>query len=155
MKRILHLSVVLALGLVMGSCGGSSTLNDTEASVVLTMDVTAYNPEIDICLQQTDLTIENMSITSTAKAPGTNTSTNQDVNLTRWVITPYRTDGGSTASPEWTYDQAVFVPAGGSAALSHAARGRHHFADRQIHWRIGGQFLPMVGLRKLPEDHFA
>jgi hypothetical protein len=117
MKRILHLSVVLALGLVLGSCGGSSTLNNTEASVILTMDVTAYNPEIDICLQQVDLTIENMSITSTPKAPGSSTSTNQDVNLTRWVIEPYRTDGGSTASPEWTYDQAVFVPAGGSADL--------------------------------------
>jgi hypothetical protein len=39
------------------------------------------------------------------------------VNLRRWVIRPYRTDGGSTASPEWSYDQAVFVPAGGSADL--------------------------------------
>jgi hypothetical protein len=40
-----------------------------------------------------------------------------DVNLKRWVITPYRTDGGSTASPQWTYDQVVYVPAGGSASL--------------------------------------
>lgn len=117
MKRILNLSVVLALGLVVGSCGGSSSLDNGEASVILTMDITAYNPEIDICLQQTDISIESMAITSTAKAPGSGTSTNQDVNLTRWVITPYRTDGGNTASPEWTYDQAVFVPAGGSADL--------------------------------------
>ena len=27
------------------------------------------------------------------------------------------TDGGSTASPEWTYDTGVFVPAGGSSNL--------------------------------------
>jgi hypothetical protein len=33
------------------------------------------------------------------------------------VITPYRTDGGTVASPQWTYDQAVFVPAGGAATL--------------------------------------
>jgi hypothetical protein len=117
MKRILNLSVVLALGLVVGSCGGSSTLDNTEASVFLTMDVTAYNPEIDICLQFTDLAIENMTITSTTKDPGGTPSANQDVNLSRWVVTPYRTDGGSAASPEWTYDQHVFVPAGGSADL--------------------------------------
>jgi hypothetical protein len=38
--------------------------------------------------------------------------------LTRWVVTPYRTDGGTVASPQWTHDTDVYVPAGGSADLS-------------------------------------
>ena len=117
MKRFMPLCVVLALGLVVGSCGGSSSLNNTEATVYLTIDVSAYNPDIDICLQATDIGIENMEITSTAKDPQGTTSANQDVNLTRWVVSPYRTDGGTTASPEWSHDQTVFVPAGGSADL--------------------------------------
>ncbi len=117
MKRLMKLSVVLALGLVVGSCGGSSSLDNTVASVYLTVDVSAYNPDIDICLQVVDLAIENMAITSTPKDPGGSTSANQDVNLTRWVVKPYRTDGGNSNSPEWSYDQAVFVPAGGSADL--------------------------------------
>ena len=117
MKRFMHLCVVLALGLAMGSCGGSSTLDNGEAAVFLTVDITAYNPEIDVCLQQFDLAIEQMSIQSSPKNPQGTLSANQDVNLSRWVITPYRTDGGTTASPEWTYDQAVFVAAGGNADL--------------------------------------
>jgi len=117
MKRFMPLCVVLALGLVVGSCGGSSSLDNTQATVYLTIDVSAYNPDVDICLQLSDLAIENMTITSTTKDPGGTVSPNQDVNLTRWVVSPYRTDGGTTASPEWSYDQAVFVPAGGSADL--------------------------------------
>lgn len=117
MKRFMKLSVVLILGLVVGSCGGSSSLDNTVAAVYLTIDISAYNPDIDVCFQISDLAIENMAITSTNKDPGGTTSANQDVNLTRWVIKPYRTDGGSTDSPEWSYDQAVFVPAGGSADL--------------------------------------
>lgn len=117
MKRFMPLCVVLALGLVVGSCGGSSTLDNTAATVYLTIDISAYNPDVDICFQQTDIAIENMEITSTTKDPNGSLSPNQDVNLTRWVISPYRTDGGSTASPEWSYDQAVFVPAGGTADL--------------------------------------
>ena len=117
MKRFLQLCAVLGLAVVAGSCGGSSTLDNTEASVFLTVDITAYNPDIDICLQQTDIAIENMEINSTTKDPGGTISPQQDVNLSRWVVRPYRTDGGSTASPQWVYDQAVFVAAGGSADL--------------------------------------
>ena len=117
MKRFMQLCFVVALGLVVGSCGGSSTLDNTEASVYLTIDITAYNPDVDVCTQLLDLAIENMEITSTPKDPGASLSANQDVNLTRWVIRPYRTDGGSEASPEWSYDQAVYVPAGGNADL--------------------------------------
>ena len=117
MKRFMKLSVVLALGLVVGSCGGSSSLDNTAASVFLTVDISAYQPDVDVCTQQLDLVIESMDITSNTKDPGGTTSANQDVNLTRWVIKPYRTDGGSTTSPEWSYDQVVFVPSGGSAGL--------------------------------------
>ncbi len=118
MKRITPVFVTLALALVVWSCGGSSTLDNTEAAVFLTVDIAEYNPDIDICLQLTDIAIDSMDITSEAKNPAASLGAEQDVNLTRWVIKPYRTDGGSTASPEWTYDTAVYVPAGGSASLS-------------------------------------
>ena len=118
MKRITPVVVTLALALVVWSCGGSSTLDNSEATVFLTIDISEYTPDIDICLQQSDLSITTMEIASETKDPTGNASANQDVNLRRWVIRPYRTDGGTTASPEWTYDQAVFVPAGGSASLS-------------------------------------
>ena len=118
MKRILQLCIVLALGLVVGSCGGNSTLDNTVASVFLTVDIAGYNPDVDICIQGADLSIDDMSIASETKDPAGSISANQDVNLTRWVITPYRSDGGSTASPEWSYDQLVFVPAGGTAQLA-------------------------------------
>jgi hypothetical protein len=117
MKRITPVFVTLALALVVWSCGGSSTLDSTEAAVFLTIDVELYNPDIDICVLPTDVAIESMTIQSEAKNPSASLNANQDVNLMRWVIRPYRTDGGTTASPEWTYDQAVYVPAGGSAGL--------------------------------------
>jgi hypothetical protein len=117
MKRIAPVCVTLALALVTWSCGGSSTLDNTEAAVFLTIDIEAYNPDIDICFQLTDIPIENMTIASEAKNSDASLGSQQDVNLSRWVIRPYRTDGGSTASPEWIYDAAVYVPAGGSSQL--------------------------------------
>ena len=117
MKRITPVFVALALALVVWSCGGSNILDNTDATVYLTVDITEYNPEIDLCLQSTDITISGMEITSQTTDPEGVTTASQDVNLNRWVITPYRTDGGSTASPEWTYDTAVYVPAGGAASL--------------------------------------
>ena len=117
MKRITPVFVTLALALVVWSCGGNSTLDNTEASVFLTVDVSEYNPDIDLCLQASDISIGSLDIQSESKNPEGTSSAQQDVNLTRWVIKPYRTDGGSTASPEWTYDQAVYVPSDGSASL--------------------------------------
>jgi len=117
MKRIAPVFVTLALALVMWSCGGSSTLDNSEAAVFLTIDIESYNPDVDICLLPTDVAIESMAINSEAKNAEASIGSNQDVNLQRWVVRPYRTDGGSTASPEWTYDQAVYVPAGGAAQL--------------------------------------
>ena len=117
MKRIALVFVTLALALVAWSCGGSSTLDNTEAAVFLTIDLEVYNPDVDICLLPTDIAIEAMTISSEPKNPEASIGSQQDVNLSRWVIRPYRTDGGSTASPEWTYDTAVYVPAGGSSNL--------------------------------------
>lgn len=118
MKRIALVCIVVALGILTGSCGGNSTLDDTEAAVVLTVEIEEYNPEIDICLfGDFDVTISEMNIQSNPKAPGTEPGSNQDVNIRRWVITPYRTDGGSTASPEWIHDMAVYVPSSGETKL--------------------------------------
>ncbi|HOC44686.1 MAG TPA: hypothetical protein PKJ99_16855 [Thermoanaerobaculales bacterium] len=118
MKRIPQFCILAALALLAASCGGNSTLDDTEAAVVLTVDVTLYNPEIDICgAAGVDVTIAEMTVISNPKAPGTVLGTNNDVNITRWVITPSRSDGGTTASPEWVVDQGIFVPADGETEL--------------------------------------
>jgi hypothetical protein len=117
MKRFLQLSIALALALAVVSCGGSSTLDDTEASVYLTIEVEQYSPDIDICVQPEDVSIESMTITSSLKDPQGTSSSQQDVTLQRWVVRPYRTDGGSETSPEWQHDLTVFVPADGTADL--------------------------------------
>jgi len=120
MKRITSVGVVLAAALVLGSCGGNSTLDDTEAAVFITVEVEEYNPDIDICSYLafgTDMTIESLVVTSHAKAPGTTLGAAQDVRLLRWVITPERNDGGTTASPQAIFDQGVIVTAGGTTDL--------------------------------------
>ena len=98
MKRITPVFVTLALALVVWSCGGSSTLDNTEATVFLTIDISEYTPDIDLCLQQSDLSVTSMEISSETKDPTGNTSAQMDVNLRRWVIRPYRTDGGTITS---------------------------------------------------------
>jgi len=121
MKRITSVGIVLAVALVLGSCGGNSTLDDSEAAVYITVEIEEYNPDIDVCSYiefGADIDIETMNVVSTAKAPGATLSSSQDVNITRWVITPERNDGGSTASPQAIFDQGVFVTAGGTADLS-------------------------------------
>jgi len=117
MKRIPQLCGLAALALLVASCGGNSTLDDTESAVVLTVEIEEYNPDIDVCQQGADVTISKMNVQSNSKAPGVELGTNNDVNIYRWVITPNRTDGGSTPSPEWTIDQGVFVAGGGTAEL--------------------------------------
>jgi len=119
MKHIPQICILTALALLAASCGGNSTLDDTESAVVLTVDVTLYNPDIDICgAAGVDVAIETMTVMSNPKVPGGTLGTNNDVNITRWVITPSRADGGTTASPEWAIDQGIFVPAGGETDLT-------------------------------------
>jgi len=117
MKRFWQFCGVITLVLTVVSCGGSSTLDNTVASVYLTIEVEENNPDIDLCVQFGDVTVSTMVVTSSLKDPSGTASSQQDVRLSRWVITPARTDGGSTASPEWSYDQTVFVPAAGTADL--------------------------------------
>jgi len=120
MKRITSVGVVLAAVLLLSSCGGNSTLDDTEAAVYITVDIDEYNPDIDICsfiAFGADITIEGMDVVSNPKAPGTGLNSAQDVRILRWVITPERNDGGSTASPQAVFDQGVLVPAGGTNSL--------------------------------------
>ncbi len=118
MNRILKASFVLALTAIVASCGGNSALDNTESVVVLTIDISEYNPDIDVCLSLTDIAVSNMTIESRSKDPDGSLSANQDVTLNRWVVTPYRTDGGTTASEQWITDQGVYVPADGTATLN-------------------------------------
>lgn len=117
MRRSALLSSVTCLALLALSCGGSSSLDDTEAPVFITVEVEEYNPDIDICLQAGDMAIDTLNLQSIAKEPGGTLGPSQDVTLDRWVVTPYRTDGGSTASPPWSHDLTVLVPAGGTTDL--------------------------------------
>jgi len=116
MKRLYIYGVLLALAAAVMSCGGNSTLNEDKATVYLAVEITEYNP--DISVQSTaDVSISDMSIKSFTKDPAGTTSSAQDVRLTRWVSTPYRTDGGAKAGPQWVNDVDVFVPAGDEAKL--------------------------------------
>ena len=120
MKRFTAFSCLVAAAIVLLSCGGSSTLDDTDAAVYITMDVEQYNPDIDVCTYLavgSDVTIETLIFQSNAKAPGTSLPDSQDVRLVRWVVTPERNDGGETASPQAIFDQGVMVPAGGDTTL--------------------------------------
>ena len=120
MKRITSVGVVLLAALVLGSCGGNSTLDDTEAAVYITVEIEEYNPDTDICaylFSGVDVVIETMNVVSTGKAPGVPLGSSQDVRLLRWVITPERNDGGTSASPQAIFDQGILVPAGGATDL--------------------------------------
>ena len=120
MKRFTAFVFMLAAAVVLVSCGGSTTLDDTEAAVYIVTEIDTYNPDIDICTYLgagTDVVIETLRFQSNAKAPGAALPSSQDVRLLRWVITPERNDGGDTASPQAVYDQGVIVPAGGETTL--------------------------------------
>ena len=141
MKRIPQLCFVAALALLAASCGGNSTLDDTESSVVISVEVEEYNPEVDICGSAGfDVAVSRMNVFSNPKAPGGTLGPNNDVNITRWVVTPSRSDGGTTASPEWVIDQGVYVPAGGTTEL--------------LNWRVypAENFLVLPLSNLLPEN---
>jgi hypothetical protein len=156
MKRIALVSIVAALAVVAGSCGGNSTLDDTEAVVVLAVEIEEYNPDIDICtFAGFDVAISEMTILSNPKSQDTVLSTNQDVNLTRWVVTPYRTDGGSTASPEWSHDLTVYVPAGGDTNLeNYRVYPAEFFREIPLSYLLpeNGNFDPETGNRNIRQS---
>ncbi len=116
MKRLFIYGVLLALGAGAVACGGNSTLNEDKATVYLVVEIKKYNPDISV-RNTADVSIESMTIRSFLKDPDGTVSSAQDVRLTRWVSTPYRTDGGATAGPQWINDVDVYIPAGDEAAL--------------------------------------
>ncbi len=116
MKRLYLCGVLLAMTAGMVACGGNSTLNETKPTVYLVINIEKYNPDISV-RSTADVSIESMSIQSFLKDPSGTVSSAQDVRLTRWVSTPYRTDGGTKAGPQWTNDVDVYIPAGDKAAL--------------------------------------
>ncbi len=116
MKRLWQFGALMVLGVAALGCGGNSTLNEDKASVYLAVEIKEYNPDISVS-QTADIYIKDMTIRSFLKDPGGTPSNAQDVRLTRWVVDPYRTDGGTTASPRWVHDIDVYVAAGGEAAL--------------------------------------
>lgn len=104
----------LIVGVLAGCSGGNHSADD-EANILLSVDI----PEgiADVAVNRNgDVFIPNMTIKSTAKAPGP-LSAQQDAILNEWVVTFTRTDGGTVASPTWRNFYSVYVPAGGSATL--------------------------------------
>jgi hypothetical protein len=148
MDRTLKLCFVLALAAVVGSCSGNSTLGGNEATVFLTIDIQEYNPDVDICVQTFDVAVAQLIISSESSDPEGVLTPNQDVNLDRWVVTPYRTDGGATASPQWIIDQGVYVPAGGAANLQNwRVFPAEYFAEVPLSYLLpeNGGFDPETG----------
>ncbi len=112
----LVLFVLFAVG-VLGIVGcGNNTSSKTEAEVYLSQSITQGPADVDMSLPA-DVSIDNLTITSHAKATSMVLSQQDDVILTDWVVTPSRSDGGTVASPVWRNYYQVYVPAGGTASL--------------------------------------
>lgn len=106
----------LVLALVgLAGCGGNDS-RDTEAPVVLSVEIEEGPADVDVNTP-VDVTIGKMTISSQAKSPEETLSQQQDVHLNEWVVTPIRTDGGAVASPQWRNYYSVYVPANGEADL--------------------------------------
>lgn len=117
MKRLLTWSVLVA-GLVLSiGCSGGSTLDNNSVAVFLTVEIEEYNPEVNVCAVLGDLTINTINIQSQPKNPNQPLTSNQDVRLTDWDVTPRRTDGGTVTSPAWYNAITVTVPAGATTDL--------------------------------------
>lgn len=117
--KIERFTLAVALGLAVGmlpGCSGSNSSTDTPAAVVLSVEIEEGPADWPVDTGA-DLVIGRMRILSQAKSPTGDLSQQQDVTLTEWVVTPYRTDGGTKASPEWRNFYTVYVPAGGNADL--------------------------------------
>ena len=153
MKPFVQVSVFAVVAALAVSCGGNSTLNDTQAVVVLSADVSLYTPDISVC-SPAEVTIATLSINSKAKSSATTLSSAQDVVLTRWVVTPYRTDGGTAVSPTWSHDLDVYVPAGGTASLTnYRVYPAEYLTQAPLSYLLpeNGGFDPETGNRNIRE----
>ena len=118
--RANRLAIFALIGLgamAMTGCYDGNSTADTEAPVFLSEQVQPGPADVNVATGS-DVTIESLIISSHAKSPSATLSAQQDVQLTNWVITPIRTDGGTVASPQWQNFYSVYVPAGGSTTLA-------------------------------------
>jgi hypothetical protein len=149
MRNVLQLCALAALALAAVGCGGSGTLDNDEATVFLSISDIDYGGGsiVDVC-GTTDMFVTALTITSNPKVTGAQLTASQDVTLTRWVVTPYRTDGGTATSPVWQRDADIYVPAGGEVTLADWNYYPHIFYDEPpllyLHPENGG-FDPETG----------
>ena len=57
MNRIMQVCIVLALAVVVVSCGGNSSLDNSVATVFLTVEIGENEPNIDLCTQEGDVLV--------------------------------------------------------------------------------------------------
>lgn len=111
-SRAVALCWIAAAVFVCAGCTGNHSA-DEEAAVVLSWQFTEGPAEQNVN-SSSDIDVGNMTITSQAKSPDFVLSQQQDVQLTEWVVTPSRSDGGTVASPQWRNFYTIYVPAGGT-----------------------------------------
>ncbi len=114
-SRAVALCCVAATTLFVAGCTGNHSA-DEEAGVVLSWSFTEGPAEQNVN-SFSDIDVGNMTITSQAKSSNFVLSQQQDVQLTEWVVTPVRSDGGTVASPQWRNFYMVYVPAGGTTSI--------------------------------------
>jgi hypothetical protein len=107
------LAAVAVLAMVAGCANHTA---DSEAPVFLSADPRQATVDIDISVPF-DVGVPELNIDSHLKSIEGTPTAQQDVNLSEWVVTYSRSDGGTVASPVWHNFESVYVPAGGTANL--------------------------------------
>jgi hypothetical protein len=116
LSRLVAFSTLGLAALAALGCYGGNSSGNTQAPVVLTVDLRSSPADIDMSAV-VDVTVTQMTISSQSKVPGVILSQQQDVTLKEWVVTCTRTDGGTVASRQWRNFYNVYVPANGTANL--------------------------------------
>ena len=110
------LLVVAAAGLA--GCSNSST-NKTDADVFLSQSDPTPPSSVNMAVNPpVDVVIASLTITSTGKTTTEVLSQQDDVILNQEVVTCSRSDGGTVVSPQWTNNNQIYVPHGGSVGLT-------------------------------------
>lgn len=114
--RVVNVLAAVAVLAMLGGCTNSNHSADDEAPVFLSVDMQQGIVDIDVSVP-VDVGVPQLSIQSHLKGQDQVPTSQQDVYLNEWVITPTRTDGGTVTSPVWRNFLPVYVPAGGTASL--------------------------------------
>ncbi len=116
--RVSSAATALTLvALLLIGCGGNSS-SSTVAPVYLSVQMVGIPTDFHMS-SAAPVTIGTITITSHPKSPGETLSTQDDVILNEWVVTPARVDGGTVASPVWkTFEGGAYVPANGTLTLN-------------------------------------